>query len=294
MSSKSHMSGNRKATKINLGAARSKSSAPSVQDHADQFLPLSNSQYEKEVKSLQLELVKLQRWVVAKGLRVCVLFEGRDAAGKSGVIKAVMDRVSHRVFRVYALPAPNDREKSQIYLQRYLSLMPSAGEVVIFDRSWYNRAGVEKVLGFCQPHETEAFLEQTPIIEQYLVNSGVILLKYYLEVGQDEQKTRLEDRFLDESKQWKLSPVDGMSISRWYDYSRARDAMIQRTHTAWAPWHVVDFNDKYRGRLNLMSHLLSQIDYQELTFKPNKFPKRQARGDYVDFDLSPYFVPSSF
>lgn len=255
---------------------------------------LTNVQYEHTLRKLQFELVKLQRWVSAKGLKVCIVFEGRDAAGKGGVIRAITDRVSHRIFRVYALPAPNDREKGQVYMQRYLSLMPTAGEVVLFDRSWYNRAGVEKVLGFCTPKETELFLEQTPAVEQYLVNSGVILLKYYLDVGEKEQKKRLEDRYQDAFKHWKLSPVDGMSISRWYDYSRARDEMLKRTHTPWAPWHVVDFNDKNRGRLNLITHLLNAIPYSDLPFEHTKFPKRQARGKYIDFDLSPYKVKEVF
>ena len=255
---------------------------------------LSNGHFENKMKSLQAELVKLQRWVIAEGLKVCILFEGRDASGKGGVIKAITDRVSHRTFRVYALPAPNDREKGQIYMQRYVSLMPTAGEVVLFDRSWYNRAGVEKVLGFCKPHETEEFLIQTPGLEKYLVESGIILIKYYLEVGPEEQKKRLEDRYLDASKNWKLSAIDGKSISRWYDYSRARDEMLKRTHTDWAPWHVVDFNDKKRGQLNLITHLLSQFQYRDLPFESSKLPKRQSMGDYVELDLSPYKIPEVF
>jgi len=255
---------------------------------------LSNGHFENKMKSLQAELVKLQRWVIAKGLKVCIVFEGRDASGKGGVIKAITDRVSHRTFRVYALPAPNDREKGQIYMQRYVSLMPTAGEVVLFDRSWYNRAGVEKVLGFCKPHETEEFLIQTPGLEKYLVESGIILIKYYLEVGPEEQKKRLEDRYLDASKNWKLSAIDGKSISRWYDYSRARDEMLKRTHTEWAPWHVVDFNDKKRGQLNLITHLLSQFQYRDLPFESSKLPKRQPMGDYVELDLSPYKIPEVF
>jgi polyphosphate kinase 2 len=255
---------------------------------------LANSRFDNEMRSLQDELVKLERWVTAKRLKVCILFEGRDAAGKGGIIKAVTDRVSTRTFRVFALPVPNDREKGQIYMQRYLSLMPTAGEVVLFDRSWYNRAGVEKVLGFCTPQEAEEFLTQTPVIEKYLVESGIILLKYYLEVGPEEQKKRLQDRYRDASKNWKLSAIDGKSISHWFDYSRARNEMIKRTHTEWAPWHVVDFNDKKRGQLNLMKHLLSQIPYQDLPFENTKLPKRQAMKDYVEFDLTPYKVPEVF
>jgi polyphosphate kinase 2 len=258
------------------------------------FNPLANGHFDAELRSLQAELVKLQRWVSAQGLRICVLFEGRDAAGKGGVIKAITDRVSHRVFRVYALPIPNDREKGQIYMQRYISLMPTQGEVAIFDRSWYNRAGVEKVLGFCSKQESEEFLSQTPNIEKYLVESGILLIKYYLEVGQEQQKKRLEDRYLDASKNWKLSAIDGKSISRWYDYSRARDEMLKRTHTPWAPWYVVDFNDKKRGQLNLITHLLSLIPYRELPFEHTKLPKRQSSGSYVEMDLTPYKIPEVY
>ncbi len=255
---------------------------------------LSNGHFESEMKSLQAELVKLQRWVIAEGLKICILFEGRDASGKGGVIKAITDRVSHRTFRVYALPTPNDREKGQIYMQRYISLMPTAGELVLFDRSWYNRAGVEKVLGFCKPDETEEFLIQTPVLEKYLVESGIVLIKYYLEVGAEEQKKRLEDRYRDASKNWKLSVIDGKSISHWYDYSKARDEMLKRTHTEWAPWHVVDFNDKKRGQLNLITHLLSQFQYRDLPFESTKLPKRQAIGNYVELDLTPYKIPQVF
>jgi len=260
----------------------------------DELNILSGTHFENEMKSLQAELVKLQRWVIAEGLKVCVLFEGRDAAGKGGVIKAITDRVSHRTFRVYALPAPDNREKGQIYMQRYVALMPTAGEVVLFDRSWYNRAGVEKVLGFCTPRETEDFFLQTPGLEKYLVESGIILLKYYLDVGPEEQKKRLEDRYLDASKNWKLSDIDGKSISHWFDYSRARDEMLKRTHTEWAPWYVVDFNEKKRGQLNLITHLLSQFQYRDLPFEGSKLPKRQAIGDYIELDLTPYKIPQVF
>src|SRR5664279_2361192 len=215
--------------------------------------------YEKELRLVQAELVQLQEWVKRTGARVCVVFEGRDTAGKGGTIKALTERVSPRVFRVVALPAPSEREKSQVYVQRYMSHFPAAGEVMIFDRSWYNRAGVERVMGFCTPEETERFLQLAPTIEKVMVDSGIILLKYWLEVSRQEQTERLESRMEDGRKTWKLSPLDLKSYSHWYDYSRARDAMILATDTPWAPWYLARTDDKKRGRLNIISHLLSKV-----------------------------------
>src|SRR5271163_4407350 len=223
---------------------------------------LKRKEYERELARLHVEFVKLQQWVVHKGLKVCIVFEGRDGAGKGGTIKAMTERVSPRIFRVVALPAPTEREKSQMYIQRYVPHLPAAGEVVIFDRSWYNRAGVERVMDFCTPEETERFLEQVPDVEKAMVDSGILLLKYWLEVSADEQTRRLESRINDPRKIWKLSNLDLMSYSRWYDYSRARDAMFAATDTTWAPWYVADANDKKRARLNIISHLLSQVPYK--------------------------------
>jgi polyphosphate kinase 2 len=250
---------------------------------------LSNKEYDKALKKLHVELVKLQEWVVHKGLKVCIVFEGRDGAGKGGTIKAITERVSPRVFRVVALPAPTDREKSQMYIQRYLPHLPAAGEVVIFDRSWYNRAGVERVMGFCTPDQTDAFLRMVPGVERAIVASGVILLKYWLEVSPEEQTRRLKSRFEDGRKIWKLTPMDLKSYGRWYDYSRARDAMFAATDTEHAPWYVAPSNDKKRVRLNIISHLLAHVPYEELKRDKPKLPKRQDRGDYVEPDY-PYKV----
>ena len=222
---------------------------------------LGRKRYEKELARLQGELVRLQEWVVREGVKVCIVFEGRDTAGKGGVIKRITERVSPRVFRVVALPAPTDREKSQMYVQRYLEHFPAAGEVVIFDRSWYNRAGVERVMGFCSEDEALRFLRLAPLVERAMVDSGIILLKYWLEVGQEEQTRRIESRINDPRKVWKLSPMDLKSYSRWYDYSRARDEMFAATNTDFAPWHIADSNDKKRARLNIISHLLEQLPY---------------------------------
>jgi polyphosphate kinase 2 len=243
---------------------------------------LGRKRYEKELAVLQGDLVRLQQWVVAKGLKVCVVFEGRDTAGKGGVIKRITERVSPRVFRVVALPAPTDREKSCMYMQRYVPHFPAAGEIVIFDRSWYNRAGVERVMGFCPEEEVERFLQLTPMIEHAMVHSGIILLKYWLEVGQDEQTRRIESRVDDERKVWKLSPMDLKSYSRWYDYSRGRDAMLAATDTDVAPWYIADSNDKKRARLNVISHLLSQIPHESLPHKPAVLPARQKQADYQE------------
>src|SRR3954447_21033085 len=217
---------------------------------------LDRKAYDKELKRLHGELVKLQEWVVQEGLKVCIVFEGRDGAGKGGTIKAITERVSPRIFRIVALPAPTEREKSQMYVQRYLPHLPAAGEVVIFDRSWYNRAGVERVMGFCTEEEAEKFLAVTPAVERGMIESGIILIKYWLEVSEAEQTRRLEARIEDGRKTWKLSPMDLKSYSRWYDYSRARDAMFKATDTPWSPWYVAQSDDKKRARLNIIAHLL--------------------------------------
>ena len=223
---------------------------------------MKRKEYERQMRILHGELVALQEWVKESGAKICVVFEGRDTAGKGGTIKRITERVSPRVFRVVALPAPTEREKSQMYVQRYVQHFPAGGEVVIFDRSWYNRAGVERVMGFCQPEETERFLQLAPAWEKAMADSGIVLLKYWLEVSPDEQTRRLESRIDDPRKIWKLSPMDLKSYSRWYDYSRARDAMFAATDAAWAPWYIADADDKKRARLNIISHLLSQIPYK--------------------------------
>jgi polyphosphate kinase 2 len=243
---------------------------------------LKRKEYDKELRKLHVELVKLQEWVKHAGLKVCILFEGRDGAGKGGTIKAITERVSPRVFRVVALPAPTEREKSQMYLQRYIPHLPAAGEVVIFDRSWYNRAGVERVMGFCDEDLVERFLAMAPLVEKAMVESGIILLKYWLEVSPDEQTRRLEARIQDGRKIWKLSPMDLQSYSRWYDYSRARDAMFRATDTAWAPWFVARSDDKHRARLNVISHLLGQIPYESVRREKIKLPERQKAKGYQE------------
>ena len=241
---------------------------------------LKRKDYERKLRKLHVELVRLQQWVQKKGLKICIVFEGRDGAGKGGTIKAITERVSPRVFRVVALPAPTEREKSQMYAQRYIPHLPAAGEIVIFDRSWYNRAGVERVMGFCTEEEVEAFLRVTPLVEQVMVHSGINLLKYWLEVSEAEQTKRLEGRIEDGRKLWKLSPMDLKSYTRWDDYSRARDAMFAATDTAWAPWYVAHSDDKRRARLNIITHLLDQIGYKAPPREKVKLPKRQKRGGY--------------
>jgi polyphosphate kinase 2 len=255
---------------------------------------LSRKEYERELKALHVELVKLQEWVKHKGLKICIVFEGRDGAGKGGTIKAITERVSPRVFRVVALPAPTEREKSQMYVQRYLPHFPAAGEVVIFDRSWYNRAGVERVMGFCTEPQARRFLEVAPMFEKLMVESGIILLKYWLEVSPEEQTRRLESRIDDGRKIWKLSPMDLDSYSRWFDYSRARDEMFAATDTAWAPWHVVRSDDKKRARLNTITHLLSQVAYEEAPREKIKLPKRQKAGDYREPSYPFKYIPEKF
>jgi len=255
---------------------------------------LTGKQYDKQLRQLHVELVKLQEWVKHKGLKVCILFEGRDSAGKGGTIKAITERVSPRVFRVVALPAPTEREKSQMYIQRYLPHLPAAGEVVIFDRSWYNRAGVERVMGFCPEDQVKRFLQLAPSFEKMMIESGIILLKYWLEVGMDEQTRRLTARIDDGRKIWKLSPMDVESYSRWYDYSRARDDMFQSTDTSWAPWFVVKSDDKRRARLNLITHLLSRIKYKKVKRDKVRLPKRQKRHGYREPDYPYKYVPEKF
>ena len=255
---------------------------------------LTTKQYNQELKRLHVELVKLQEWIKHKGLKVCVVFEGRDGAGKGGTIKALTERVSPRVFRVLALPAPSDREKTQLYAQRYLPHLPAAGEMVIFDRSWYNRAGVERVMGFTPLEQVKRFLQMVPAFERIMVESGIIVLKYWLEVSMKEQTRRIEGRIHDGRKIWKLSPMDVLSYSRWYDYSRARDDMFAATDTAWAPWYVVNSNDKRRARLNIITHLLAHIDYKDAPREKVKLPKRQKPGDYKEPDYPYRYVPEVF
>jgi polyphosphate kinase 2 len=243
---------------------------------------LGRKDYEAKMRKLHEELVELQEYVKKKGLKVAVVFEGRDGAGKGGTIKAITERVSPRVFRVIALPAPSEREKSQMYMQRYLGHLPAAGEVVIFDRSWYNRAGVERVMGFCTPEEAKAFLKAVPMLEKAMVNSGIILLKYWLEVSESEQTRRLQSRIEDGRKLWKLSGMDLLSYSRWYDYSRARDEMFAQTDTSWAPWYVARSNDKKAARLNIIGHMLSKIPHKPLKREKVKLPERQKAGKYKE------------
>jgi polyphosphate kinase 2 len=238
--------------------------------------------YEKELRKLQAKLCRLQEWVKHKGLRVIIVFEGRDGAGKGGTIRAITERVSPRVFRVMALPAPSDREKGQMYIQRYVKHFPAAGEIVIFDRSWYNRAGVEYVMGFCTGEEHDRFLELCPVVEKFVVEGGVILIKYWLEVGNEEQERRFEARITDPLRQWKLSPVDLPGRTRWYDYSRARDLMLKATDKPYAPWYILRSDDKKRARLNCITHLLSLIPHGKVPRAKVKLPKRSRKGAYDD------------
>lgn len=242
---------------------------------------LGRKPYEAQLKRLHVELVKLQQWVLAKGLKVCIVFEGRDGAGKGGTIKAITERVSPRVFRVVALPAPTEREKTQMYAQRYLTHLPAAGEVVIFDRSWYNRAGVERVMGFCSDEQARKFLTVVPMFERMMVESGIILIKYWLEVSAEEQTRRLQDRINDGRKLWKLSPMDVKSYTRWDDYTRARDDMFAASDSSWAPWYMARSEDKRKARLNIISHLLQQIPYKDLRDEHRVgLPKRGKIGKY--------------
>ena len=251
------------------------------QDHNGKS-SLKRKQYEKELRRLQAELCRLQDWVKYKGLRVIVVFEGRDGAGKGGTIRAIRERVSPRVFQLVALPAPSDREKSQMYIQRYLPHFPAAGEVVIFDRSWYNRAGVEYVMGFCTKEQRDRFLELCPVIEKFIVDSGIILIKYWLEVSNKEQERRFQARIKDPLRQWKLSPMDLPSREKWYDYSHARDLMFDATDTAHAPWHIVRSDDKRKARLDCLAHLLTLIPYKKVRREQVSLPKRSNKGEYDD------------
>ena len=266
----------------------------SEKDHRDGQGKLKRKEYERELARLHGELVKLQQWVVHKGLKVCIIFEGRDGAGKGGTIKAITERVSPRIFWVVALPAPTEREKSQMYAQRYLPYLPAAGEIVIFDRSWYNRAGVERVMGFCTEEQATRFLQMVPAFEKVVVEDGIMLLKYWLEVSADEQTKRLEARSDDGRKIWKLSDMDLKSYSRWDDYSRARDEMFLASDTAWAPWYVVRSDNKRRARLNTITHILSKIPYKELSRDKVKLPKRPERGRYKNPDYPFKFIPEVF
>ena len=243
---------------------------------------LKRKEYEKELRKLQTELCSLQDWVKQTGERIIVVFEGRDAAGKGGTIRALTERVSPRTFRLVALPAPSDREKTQMYIQRYLAHFPAAGEIVIFDRSWYNRAGVEYVMGFCTKEQHKRFLEICPDIEKQIVDNGIRLIKYWLEVSNKEQRRRFEARIEDRLRQWKLSPIDLPSRERWYDYSRARDMMLDATDTEFAPWHIVRSDDKKRARLNVISHFLSLIPYEAPPAKKIKLPNRDKKHAYDD------------
>ena len=255
---------------------------------------MKREKYERELGKLQVRLCHLQRWVKENGLRVVVVFEGRDGAGKGGTIKAITERVSPRVFRVVALPAPTEREKSQMYVQRYVPHLPAAGEVVIFDRSWYNRAGVERVMGFCDKKDVRRFLELVPHIEKLIVESGIMLIKYWLEVSEEEQTRRIKSHIDDGRKVWKLSPMDLKSYSRWYDYSRARDEMFAATDLEIAPWYVARSDDKKRARLNIIAHLLSKIPYEATKPEKIKLPKRQKRRGYPEPDHPLRYVQERF
>jgi polyphosphate kinase 2 len=255
---------------------------------------MKRKEFDEELEKMQVELVTLQEWVKETGAKICVIFEGRDAAGKGGVIRRITERVSPRVFRVIALPAPTEREKSQMYIQRYIPHLPAAGEVVLFDRSWYNRAGVERVMGFTPPDLVERFLRMTPAVEQAILDSGVQLIKYWLEVDRAEQTKRFQERMTDGRKLWKLSPMDLESHRRWYDYSRARDAMLRATDTQESPWYVVDMNDQRRGRLNCIRHFLDIVPYQPVEWPELKLPRTQAANGYVEPDYPYRRVPERY
>ena len=273
---------------------RSNTGACAAADNGLMAEKLKRKVYEKELGRLHGELVRLQQWVQHAGLKVCIVFEGRDGAGKGGTIKAITERVSPRVFRVVALPAPTEREKSQMYMQRYVQHLPAAGEIVIFDRSWYNRAGVERVMGFTDEKQVKRFLKMVPPVEKAIIESGIILLKYWLEVSEEEQTRRLEARIDDPRKVWKLSPMDLKSYSRWYDYSRARDDMFEATDTDFAPWYVARSEDKKRVRLNIITHLLSQIPYKKLPREKVKLPERQKQKGYREPDYPYKYVEEKF
>jgi polyphosphate kinase 2 len=268
-------------------------SADAEQPSKGQVAPqkLDKKEYEAELFKLQVELVKVQEWVKKSGARIVIIFEGRDAAGKGGVIKRIMERVSPRVFRLVALPSPTEREKTQLYAQRYIAHLPAGGEIVVFDRSWYNRAGVERVMGFCGEEDYKKFLKNCPAFENYIINSGIILLKYWLDVSERVQHRRFAARIQDPSKRWKLSPMDLESHRRWYDYSRARDAMLAATDVPSSPWFVVPSDDKKRARLNCIAHILSSIPYEEVPYKPPKLPPRQKPKGYKEPTAARRVVP---
>jgi polyphosphate kinase 2 len=276
------------------GKKNAKSEADGAQARGGPVPKLKGKDYERELSKLHVELVKLQEWVKTTGAKICLVFEGRDGAGKGGTIKAITERVSPRVFRVVALPAPTEREKSQMYVQRYIPYLPAGGEIVIFDRSWYNRAGVERVMGFANEKQVKRFLELTPAFEKQMAESGIVLVKYWLEVSPEEQTRRLEARIEDGRKIWKLSPMDLQSYSRWYDYSRARDEMFQATDSAWAPWYVANSDDKKRARLNIISHFLSLIPYENVKHPKVKLPKRQKAHGYEEPDYPYKYVKQKF
>ncbi|HVO06591.1 MAG TPA: polyphosphate kinase 2 [Burkholderiaceae bacterium] len=277
-----------------MKTAASKAKSADKAKHKGGAAALTGKDYDKQLRRLHIELVNLQQWVVQHGAKVCILFEGRDGAGKGGTIKAITERVSPRVFRVVALPTPTEREKSQMFVQRYIPHLPAAGEVVIFDRSWYNRAGVERVMGFCTEEQAKKFLLMAPLVEKAIVDSGVILLKYWLEVSPEEQTRRLKSRIDDGRKVWKLSPMDIKSYTKWNDYTRARDEMITATGTAFAPWHMVRSDDKKRARLNLITHLLARIPYKAPKREKVKLPDRKIDTKYRQPDFSKHFVPEVF
>jgi polyphosphate kinase 2 len=264
------------------------------QDAGDSKPKMSRKEFDKEMEKLQVELVKLQEWVKASGAKICVIFEGRDTAGKGGVIRRITERVSPRVFRVVALGTPTEREKSQMYFQRYMPYLPAAGEVVLLDRSWYNRAGVERVMGFATPEQVDYFLRYTPFVERAITQSGIYLIKYWLEVSREEQAKRFKERNEDYRKVWKLSPMDLEAQARWYDYSRARDAMFAATDTPESPWYVVPSNDQRRARLNCITHFLSLIPYEDVPRKPIKFPRRQSKGGYKEPDYPFRYIPEIY
>ena len=276
-------------------AKKHKKSAAAKPAGGDKPQKLSRKDYEDELEKLQGELVKLQFWVKKTGAKVIIVFEGRDAAGKGGVIKRITERVSPRVFKVVALPAPTEREKTQLYMQRYIERFPAAGEIILFDRSWYNRAGVERVMGFCTEQEYQGFLQGVPRFERTFLDAGIILIKYWFEVSADEQARRFKDRMTDPRKNWKLSPMDLEGQSRWFDYSRAKDAMFLATDTSWSPWNVVDSNNKKRARLNCISHLLSQFPYDKnFRYQKPVLQPRQSDQGYIKPDYEYKFVPEKY